>query len=290
MLSDALPSARNPQRFHRSSLLQFVSLTSLLLCFALLNGCSVASSAPVPANSAAKPLTAPGTNPGTRSLTLSANLLPGEVGVSYNGTLSVSGGTAPYQFSVSWGQLPTGLVLGATTGTVSGVPGAKGTFNFGIHVTDSKGLGGAQKFQLTISDASGVVVTVTPATAAVQSAGTAQFTALVSNTSNVAVTWKASPGTISSAGLYQAPTVSVTTPATLTATSVADPTKSATASVTITSISAPPLAITTTSLSGATAGTSYSNPLSATGGKSPYTWTLTSGALPAGITLQSTGS
>src|SRR6266851_4988309 len=291
MLSDALPSARNPQRFHRSSLLQFVSLTSLLLCFALLNGCSVASSAPVPANSAAKPLTAPGTNPGTRSLTLSANLLPGEVGVSYNGTLSVSGGTAPYQFSVSWGQLPTGLVLGATTGTVSGVPGAKGTFNFGIHVTDSKGLGGAQKFQLTISDASGVVVTVTPATAAVQSAGTAQFTALVSNTSNVAVTWNASPGTISSAGLYQAPTVSVSTTATVTATSVADPTKSATAAVTVTSNSGPPpVSITTTSLSSATAGIAYSNPLSATGGKSPYSWTLTSGTLPAGITLQSSGS
>src|SRR6266446_6480331 len=187
MLSEALPSTQNPRRFRATSLLQFVSLTSLLLCYALLNACSVASSAPVPA--AAKPSTSPATNPGTRSLALSGNLLPGEVGVSYNGTLSVSGGAAPYQFS--------------------------------------------------ISEAGGVLVTVTPATATVQSAGTAQFTALVSNTSNVAVTWKASPGTISSAGLYQAPTVSVTTPATLTATSVADPTKSATASVTITSTSAP---------------------------------------------------
>src|SRR5260370_1728358 len=198
MLSDALPSARNTQRLHGTSLLQLVCLTSLLLCYALLNACSVASSAPIPANStAAKPLTAPGTNPGTRSLTLSGNLLPGEVGVSYNGTLSVSGGTAPYEFSISWGQLPAGLVLGGATGTISGVPGGKGTFNFGIHRTDSKGLGRAQKFQLTISEASAVVVTVTPATATVQSAGTAQFTALVSNTSNVAVPWSASPGTIS---------------------------------------------------------------------------------------------
>src|SRR6266446_6803339 len=136
MLSEALPSTQNPRRFRGTSLLQFVSLTSLLLCYALLNACSVASSAPVPANSAgAKPSTAPGTNPGTRSLTLSGNLLPGEVGVSYNGTLSVSGGTAPYQFSISWGQLPAGLVLGGTTGTISGIPGGKGTFKFGIHVT-----------------------------------------------------------------------------------------------------------------------------------------------------------
>src|SRR5258708_4413530 len=150
MLSDALPSTLNPRRFRGTSLLQFVSLASLLLCYALLNACSVASSAPVPA--AAKPLTAPGTNPGTRTLTLSGNLLPGEVGVSYNGTLSVSGGVAPYDFSISWGQLPAGLVLGATTGTISGPPGAKGTFDFGIHVTDSKGLGGANPFQLTISE------------------------------------------------------------------------------------------------------------------------------------------
>src|SRR6202007_2307218 len=118
----------------------------------------------------------------------------------------------------------------------------------------------------------------------------AQFTALVSNTSNVAVTWSASPGTISSAGLYQAPTVSVSTAATVTATSVADPTKSAIATVTITSTQVPTLAITTTSLSSATAGTAYSNPLNATGGKSPYSWTLSSGALPGGITLQATGS
>ena len=291
MLSDALPVARNPKRFHRIRLHRLVTSTDVLLYFVLLSACSVATSAAVPANSAAaNPLTTPGTNTGTHSLTLSANLLPGEVGVSYNGTLSVSGGTAPYQFSISWGQLPAGLVLGGTTGTISGSPGKQGTFNFGIHVTDSKGQGGAHAFQLTISEASAVVVTVTPATATLQSAGTAQFTALVSNTSNVAVTWLASPGTISSAGFYQAPTVSVTTPATVTATSVADPTKSATASVTITASPVPTLAITTTSVSGATVGTAYSNPLSATGGKSPYSWTVASGVLPAGITLQSAGS
>src|SRR5258708_14455318 len=111
MLSDQLPVARNPKRFHRIRLHRLVTSTDVLLYFVLLSACSVATSAAVPANSAAaNPLTTPGTNTGTHSLTLSANLLPGEVGVSYNGTLSVSGGTAPYQFSISWGQLPAGLV------------------------------------------------------------------------------------------------------------------------------------------------------------------------------------
>jgi hypothetical protein len=80
----------------------------------------------------------------------------------------------------------------------------------------------------------GVLVTVSPATATVPSAGTIQFTALVSNTSNVAVTWSASSGSISSNGFYQAPTVSANTNATVTATSVADSTKSGSALVTVT--------------------------------------------------------
>jgi hypothetical protein len=137
-----------------------------------------------------------------------------------------------------------------------------------------------------------VQVTVSPATTTVASAGTQQFTALVINTSNVAVTWSASLGSISSTGLYQAPTVTVSTKATVTATSVADTTKSGTASVTITAGSSNPgpLSITTRSVSNATAGTAYSSPLNATGGKAPYTWTLFSGTLPTGITVHSTGS
>ena len=90
------------------------------------------------------------------------------------------------------------------------------------------------------SSSTPVVVTVSPATATVASAGTQQFTALVTNTSNTSVTWWASPGTISSAGLYQAPTVTVGTNAVVTATTVADSTKSGTASVTVTAGSSSP--------------------------------------------------
>ena len=222
-------------------------------------------------------------------LQLSADMLPASVGVNYNATLTVSGGTAPYYFSVAWGHLPSGLVLGGATGTISGTPARTGTFNFGVTVTDSKGLRGQHPFQLIVSDATSVVVTVTPPTATVPSSGTMQFTALVSNTSNPAVTWSASPGTISSQGLYQAPMVSANTPATVMATSAADHTQSATADVAVTAGSASQLSIATTSLAGATDGTAYSTALSATGGKPPYNWTLTSGVLPTGIALQATG-
>src|ERR1051326_7831993 len=51
-----------------------------------------------------------------------------------------------------------------------------------------------------------------------------------------------------------------------------------------------PLAITTTSLSDSTQGLSYSATLTATGGVAPYTWSVTSGSLPAGLSLSGSGT
>lgn len=221
-------------------------------------------------------------------LTLAGNFVPAKVGSSYSVPLVVGGGTAPYTFAISSGQLPAGLVLGASSGTVSGTPSTSGTYNFGLNVTDSKSAAGSQTFTLTVSPS--VVVTVTPATATVASGGTVPFIALVTNTPNTAVIWSATLGTISTTGLYQASTVTADSTATVTATSAADLTKSASATVIVTAIPPPSLIITTTTLSGATAGTSYSNALNATGGKAPYNWALASGTLPSGIAVQPAGS
>src|SRR5262249_61156413 len=51
------------------------------------------------------------------------------------------------------------------------------------------------------------------------------------------------------------------------------------------------LSISTSSLPNGQIGTAYNATLTATGGVSPYTWSLTSGALPAGLTVNaSTGA
>ncbi len=47
----------------------------------------------------------------------------------------------------------------------------------------------------------------------------------------------------------------------------------------------PPLAIATASLPSAVAGLAYSSPLQGSGGLSPYSWSLSAGALPSGFTL-----
>ena len=84
-----------------------------------------------------------------------------------------------------------------------------------------------------------VTVAVLPKTATVILGATQQFTATVTNAMNISVTWSVTgPGSISASGLYSAP-ATLTTPATATvkATSVADPSKSDTATVTIPAVS-----------------------------------------------------
>ncbi len=51
----------------------------------------------------------------------------------------------------------------------------------------------------------------------------------------------------------------------------------------------PPVAITTTSLAAGSVNVPYTASLSASGGLAPYTWAVTSGSLPAGLTLSTTG-
>ncbi len=51
-----------------------------------------------------------------------------------------------------------------------------------------------------------------------------------------------------------------------------------------------PLTITTTSLTSGTVGISYSESLAATEGTTPYSWSITSGALPSGLSLNTSGT
>jgi YVTN family beta-propeller protein len=51
----------------------------------------------------------------------------------------------------------------------------------------------------------------------------------------------------------------------------------------------PTLDVTPATLKAATVGTSYAATLTASGGKSPYKWSISSGSLPAGLVLSSAG-
>jgi hypothetical protein len=85
-------------------------------------------------------------------------------------------------------------------------------------------------------DLNPVTVSLLPSTIQLRAGQTQQFTASVTDTGNSAVTWSLSPaaGSISASGLYTAPsTISTQQTVAVTATSVADPTKKATAAITL---------------------------------------------------------
>jgi uncharacterized repeat protein (TIGR01451 family) len=97
---------------------------------------------------------APATAPLAAGLiTLAPATLPnGTVGVPFSQTLTGSGGTAPFIFSVTAGALPTGVTL-TPAGVLAGTPTTPGPFTFTIRGTDVNGAFGAQAFTTSITTA-----------------------------------------------------------------------------------------------------------------------------------------
>src|SRR3954447_2257722 len=95
---------------------------------------------------------------------------------------------------------------------------------------------------VTLTTGTAIAITISPSTASVFTGRTLQLSATFNTTANTGVTWEvnstiggdATHGTISSSGLYTAPpTVPSPAAVTITAISQADPTKSATAQITV---------------------------------------------------------
>ena len=78
------------------------------------------------------------TGPGSNTPMTSTGSLPvGNPGVPYYATVIPPAWTAPLNWTVSSGSLPSGLTLGATNGVISGAPAAAGISTFTAQVTDS---------------------------------------------------------------------------------------------------------------------------------------------------------
>jgi hypothetical protein len=72
-------------------------------------------------------------------ITTTGDLTGGRVNIDYSYQLVATGGRTPYTWALATGSgpLPTGLILNATTGVISGRPTATGTFAFTVSVTDT---------------------------------------------------------------------------------------------------------------------------------------------------------
>ncbi|MGB8985243.1 MAG: Ig domain-containing protein, partial [Candidatus Sulfotelmatobacter sp.] len=135
-----------PKRRAHQILLQCAGLIALLTSLLVLDACSGFS---VPAASGSTP---PPATISSAALTISTALPSATIGAAYSASLTVSGGTAPYLFSLASGQLPTSVVLNANKGTFSGTPSTAGAFGFAVSVTDSKGVSKQQPLQITVAN------------------------------------------------------------------------------------------------------------------------------------------
>ena len=128
------------------------------------------------------------------------------IGSSYSQTLTASGGTSPYTFTVISGSLPAGLSLNSG-GVLSGTPTAVGTFTFTVQAQDSTSGGSGGPYT-----------------------GTLSFTVI---------------------------------------------------------IAAPTVVVSPSTLPNGTYGSSYSQGISASGGSGTYSYAVSSGSLPSGLSLNS---
>jgi choice-of-anchor A domain-containing protein len=220
------------------------------------------------------------------ALTVScASVSAGEVGVAFNsGAMTVSGGTAPYTFSVV-GTMPAGLTLNTTTGAVTGTPTAAGSFS--VQVKDALG-----------ATSTGCAITIN--TSLVVSCGSvsAGKVGVSFNSGPMTVSGGKSPYTFSVVGSMPAGLTLNTTTGAVTGTPTAagsfkvqvkDALGATSAGCAIT-ISAP-LVVSCGSVTAGEVGVAFnSGPMTVSGGTAPYTFSVV-GTLPAGLTLNtSTGA
>ena len=87
--------------------------------------------------------------------------LPSSVeGATYHQALEVSGGTAPYAFTLTSGALPTGLALSGD-GVIFGTVNAAGSFDFEVTVSEANGCFRRRTYILLIDAAPACAIDVT---------------------------------------------------------------------------------------------------------------------------------
>jgi hypothetical protein len=207
------------------------------------------------------------------------SVLPtGTTGVPYSYTFIVASGVAPYRWAIA-GNVPPGLTLHNTTGTLSGVPTVTGAYTFTVQVIDNEGAQATKTFTLAVQTAPLEITTVSLFNGIVGNAYTQVFNATGGRPpyqwsltgDSGGLSFDASTGTLTGT-----PRSIGSFPLTI---RVTDSIGASTSKSFTLVVEAPRLNILTASpLPAGTAGTSYSQTFTALGGTPPLAWSVSSGS------------
>ncbi|MEK7833230.1 MAG: Ig domain-containing protein, partial [Acidobacteriota bacterium] len=221
-----------------------------------------------------------------------ATLSPGTVGAMYSQTFTLTGGSGAINWTISAGALPFGLSLDPGSGVLSGVPGAQGASSFTVKATvNATGCLVEASYTLTINCPT---ITVSPTTINPGSLGIPYSQQFTQAGGAGTITWSLSSGslpnglTLSVSGLLSGtPVMSGSYPITVRATdgNQCFGEKAYTLQIGICA----GIGIAPNTLPNGLINANYNQTLTASGGTPGYSFAVTSGALPSGVSLSGAG-